>query len=156
MIILDAGHRRSLRSRFLYRAETPSLSLVLVDVLPSPCHGSLIANPPPPGVCGTDGHIHDGEFIAKFPVSPYGAPPSLVLISLLICRCQLIPGHESIGDIVEMGKNVTGFEIGDRCVADVGITCDSCFHCRRGENLFCEDFKACGVNTDGGFAEYIK
>ena len=53
------------------------------------------------GVCGTDGHIHEGEFIAKFP---------------------LIPGHEAIGKIVEMGKNVKGFEIGDRCVADVGIS----------------------------------
>ncbi|KAJ7839609.1 chaperonin 10-like protein [Mycena olivaceomarginata] len=53
------------------------------------------------GVCGTDGHIHDGEFISKFP---------------------LIPGHEAIGSIVEMGKNVKGFSIGDRCVADVGIT----------------------------------
>jgi hypothetical protein len=53
------------------------------------------------GVCGTDGHIHEGEFIAKFP---------------------LIPGHEAIGKVVEMGKNVKGFEIGDRCVADVGIS----------------------------------
>jgi D-arabinitol dehydrogenase (NADP+) len=35
---------------------------------------------------------------------------------------QLIPGHEAIGSIVEMGKNVKGFAIGDRCVADVGIT----------------------------------
>lgn len=35
---------------------------------------------------------------------------------------QLIPGHEAIGTVVEMGKNVTGFELGDRCVADVGIT----------------------------------
>lgn len=53
------------------------------------------------GVCGTDGHIHDGEFIAKFP---------------------LIPGHEAIGKVVEMGKNVKGFEMGDRCVADVGMS----------------------------------
>ena len=35
---------------------------------------------------------------------------------------QLIPGHEAIGVIVEMGKNVKGFSHGDRCVADVGIT----------------------------------
>jgi threonine dehydrogenase-like Zn-dependent dehydrogenase len=53
------------------------------------------------GICGTDGHIHEGEFIAKFP---------------------LIPGHEAIGKVVEMGKNVKGFDIGDRCVADVGIS----------------------------------
>ena len=33
---------------------------------------------------------------------------------------QLIPGHEAVGHIVDMGKNVTGFELGDRIVADVG------------------------------------
>ncbi|KAH7910361.1 chaperonin 10-like protein [Hygrophoropsis aurantiaca] len=86
------------------------------------------------GVCGTDGHIHDGEFISTFP---------------------LIPGHEAIGKVVEMGKNVKGFEIGDRCVADVSITCDNCFYCRRGQSLLCEDFHARGVTQDGGFAEYI-
>ncbi|KAF9255179.1 GroES-like protein [Marasmius fiardii PR-910] len=86
------------------------------------------------GVCGTDAHIHDGEFISKFP---------------------LIPGHESIGTIAEMGKNVKGFSIGDRCVADVGITCGNCFYCRRGQSLLCENFNSCGVTKDGGFAEYI-
>ncbi|KAK7451135.1 N-terminal acetyltransferase A complex catalytic subunit ard1 [Stygiomarasmius scandens] len=86
------------------------------------------------GVCGTDAHIHDGEFIAKFP---------------------LIPGHEAIGTVVEMGKDVKEFEVGDRCVADVGITCGKCFYCRRGNTLLCEDFNARGVTQDGGFAEYI-
>ncbi|PBK70908.1 GroES-like protein [Armillaria solidipes] len=86
------------------------------------------------GVCGTDAHIHDGEFISKFP---------------------LIPGHEAIGSVVELGKNVKGFDIGDRCVADVGITCENCFYCRRGQSLMCENFNARGVTQDGGFAEYI-
>jgi len=86
------------------------------------------------GVCGTDGHIHDGEFIAKFP---------------------LIPGHEAVGVAVELGKDVKGFEKGDRCVADVGVSCDNCFYCRRGKHLLCEDFNARGVTQDGGFAEYI-
>ncbi|KAJ4468811.1 NADP+-dependent D-mannitol dehydrogenase [Lentinula aciculospora] len=86
------------------------------------------------GICGTDGHIHEGEFISKFP---------------------LIPGHEAIGTVVEMGKNVKGFEKGDRCVADVGITCGNCFYCRRGNELLCESFNARGVTQDGGFADYI-
>ncbi|KAF8970231.1 chaperonin 10-like protein [Flammula alnicola] len=85
------------------------------------------------GVCGTDGHIDQ-----------------------VICLPTLIPGHESIGTIVEMGKDVKGFSMGDRCVADVGITCDTCFYCRRGQSLLCEDFRSCGVTQDGGFAEYIK
>ncbi|KAI9511620.1 NADP+-dependent D-mannitol dehydrogenase [Russula earlei] len=86
------------------------------------------------GVCGTDGHIHDGEFTSSFP---------------------LIPGHEAVGHIVELGKDVKGFAIGDRCVADVGITCDNCFYCRRGQSLLCENFRARGVSSEGGFAEYI-
>lgn len=85
-------------------------------------------------MCGTDGHIHDGEFIAKFP---------------------LIPGHEAVGKVVEIGKNVKGFALGDRCAADVGISCHDCFYCRRGNTLLCENFHARGVTQEGGFAEYI-
>lgn len=72
------------------------------------------------GVCGTDVHIHEGEFISKFPVSR-----STSILPHHLTSWQLIPGHESIGKIVKMGKNVKGFEIGDRCVADVGITVGS-------------------------------
>ena len=37
----------------------------------------------------------------------------------------MIPGHEAIGSVVEFGENVKGFEKGDRCAADVGITVSS-------------------------------
>lgn len=65
------------------------------------------------------------------------------------------------------------FELGDRVVADVGISvrcvlvcvwkvvsstrlqCDNCFYCRRGQAVLCENFNARGVTMDGGFAEYI-
>ncbi|KAK1927543.1 chaperonin 10-like protein [Papiliotrema laurentii] len=87
------------------------------------------------GVCGTDAHIHEGEFISKFP---------------------LIPGHEAVGTVVEMGSKVTGFEKGNRVAADVGETCSYCHYCRRGQELFCEHFNPAGVARDGGFAEYIK
>lgn len=85
------------------------------------------------GVCGTDLHIHEGEFIAKFP---------------------LIPGHETVGVVAGMGKNVKGFTIGDRVCADNSELCGECFYCRRGELLLCEHFEAHGVTMDGGFAEY--
>lgn len=85
------------------------------------------------GVCGTDLHIHDGEFIAKFP---------------------LIPGHETVGVVAAVGPKVKGFEIGDRVVADNSELCGECFYCRRGEELLCEHFEAHGVTMNGGFAEY--
>lgn len=86
------------------------------------------------GVCGTDAHIHEGEFISKFP---------------------LIPGHEAVGTVVKVGANVKEFHVGDRCVADVGVTCGQCFYCRRGKELLCENFNSRGVTLPGGFAEYI-
>ncbi|EJF63842.1 NADP+-dependent D-mannitol dehydrogenase [Dichomitus squalens] len=86
------------------------------------------------GICGTDSHIHEGEFIAEFP---------------------LIPGHEVVGEVVETGKNVTGFSKGDRCVADPTTVCGSCFYCRRGRPLLCENYIGIGCSAPGGFAEYI-
>ncbi|KAL4907301.1 hypothetical protein BDW74DRAFT_176080 [Aspergillus multicolor] len=85
------------------------------------------------GVCGTDLHIHEGEFIAQFP---------------------LVPGHETVGVVAAVGPRVKGFTIGDRVVADNSELCGECFYCRRGDELFCENFHAHGVTMNGGFAEY--
>jgi D-arabinitol dehydrogenase (NADP+) len=85
------------------------------------------------GVCGTDLHIHEGEFLAKFP---------------------LIPGHETVGVVAAIGKSVKGFKVGERVVADNSELCGECFYCRRGELLLCEHFEAHGVTMNGGFAEY--
>lgn len=72
-----------------------------------------------------------------------------------MAKFPLVPGHEAVGKIVAKGKNVVGFEEGDRIAADVGVTCGNCFYCRRGETLYCEKFAAKGVAMDGGFAEYL-
>jgi len=85
------------------------------------------------GVCGTDLHIHEGEFIAKFP---------------------LIPGHECVGVVAAIGKDVKGFQVGERVVADNSELCNECFYCRRGQLLLCENFNAHGVTMNGAFAEY--
>jgi len=85
------------------------------------------------GVCGTDLHIHEGEFIAKFP---------------------LIPGHETVGVVASVGKDVKDFKVGERVCADNSELCGECFYCRRGQPLLCEHFEAHGVTMNGGFAEY--
>ncbi|PNY28499.1 D-arabinitol dehydrogenase 1 [Tolypocladium capitatum] len=79
------------------------------------------------------GHIHEGEFIAKFP---------------------LIPGHETVGVVAAVGKDVKDFKVGDRVAADNSELCNECFYCRRGQLLLCENFNAHGVTMNGGFAEY--
>lgn len=86
------------------------------------------------GICGTDLHIHEGEFLAAFP---------------------LIPGHEFAGEVVSVGASVESVKVGERVVADNTELCGHCFYCRRDQPLFCENFLSHGVNIAGGQAEYI-
>ena len=87
------------------------------------------------GVCGTDLHIHEGEFAPRFP---------------------LIPGHEFAGEIASVGRAAGGWNVGDRVVANCNRACGHCFSCRRGQVLLCENLQAYGVQMDGGFAEFMR
>lgn len=66
----------------------------------------------------------------------------------------LVPGHETVGVVAAFGSDVQGFTVGDRVVADNSELCGHCHYCRRGKELFCDNFIAHGVMVDGGFAEY--
>ncbi len=84
-------------------------------------------------VCRTDLHIVDGEL----------ADPKL----------PIIPGHEIIGRITELGPGVERFKIGDRVgVPWLGWTCGVCEFCARGEENLCPYAKFTGYQIDGGYA----
>lgn len=63
-------------------------------------------------------------------------------------------GHETVGIVADIGSKVKTLKIGDRVVAANSELCGECFYCRRGDELFCENFHAHGVTMSGGFAEY--
>jgi len=67
-----------------------------------------------------------------------------------------IPGHEFSGKIVEIGKEVNGFKVGDRVTAAPLIPCLKCDWCKRGEYNLCENYDYVGSRSDGAFAEYLK
>ena len=71
-------------------------------------------------------------------------------------REPVIPGHEFLGRIVELGKNVKGFSAGDRVITDQIIPCGQCRYCRRGEYWMCERHDMYGFQVNGGWAEYMK
>lgn len=79
------------------------------------------------GICGTDLHIHNGEFMSRMP---------------------LITGHETSGIVVKVGDAVTNLKVGDKVTADNAELCGRCHHCQRGELLFCESFAAHGVHCE--------
>ena len=70
-------------------------------------------------------------------------------------RDWVIPGHEIVGEIVEVGENVTRFKKGNRVgVAWVHSTCGSCVHCARDQENLCDDDAFTGWTVNGGYAEY--
>jgi propanol-preferring alcohol dehydrogenase len=87
------------------------------------------------GVCRTDLHIVDGELTQ--PKQP------------------LIPGHQIVGRVVEVGHQVEQFKAGDRVgVPWMSWTCGECRFCRSGRENLCEKARFTGYTVDGGYAEY--
>jgi len=90
------------------------------------------------GICGTDREVCAFE---------YGAPPSQ--------SPYLVVGHESLGEVVEVGSAVDGLEVGDLVVPMVRRPCphDHCTACRAGRQDFCYtgDFRERGIKGLHGF-----
>jgi 2-desacetyl-2-hydroxyethyl bacteriochlorophyllide A dehydrogenase len=64
-------------------------------------------------------------------------------------------GHELSGDIVEVGKDVRGVEIGTRCTAVGFSPCNECFWCRQGKAHRCQAMELLGYQLPGAMAEYV-
>jgi propanol-preferring alcohol dehydrogenase len=85
-------------------------------------------------VCRTDLHVVDGELPDP--------------------RLPIVPGHEIVGHVVEIGSGITRFVIGERVgIPWLGWTCGVCAFCRRGEENLCPDARFTGYQIDGGYAE---
>ncbi len=67
----------------------------------------------------------------------------------------IIPGHEFAGKIVEVGKNVQGWKVGDKASAAPLIPCGECEWCKKGIYSLCEDYKYYGSRNDGAYAQYL-
>lgn len=89
-------------------------------------------------ICGTDVHIYEWNDWAQHTI-PVG----------------LTAGHEYVGEIVEIGENVEGFEIGDLVSGEGHIVCGKCRNCLAGQPHLCRNTQGVGVNRNGAFAEYL-
>ena len=92
------------------------------------------------GVCHSQLHGIEGDW------KHVGIPDTL----------PIVPGHELVGKVIEIGNDVTKFKIGDRA----GITplleaCKKCQYCDEGKEYLCELSKITGETLKGGYSEYI-
>lgn len=103
--------------------------------VPSPGPDQLLIRVRACGVCRTDLHVVDGEL----------AHP----------RPDVIPGHEIVGTVEQIGERVDRFSVGLRVgVPWLGWTCGSCRYCRAGQENLCDNPRFTGYTLDGGYAEY--
>ena len=71
----------------------------------------------------------------------------------------MIPGHEFVGTVVEIGPNVKGnWKLGDRICPEQIVPCGECMFCKTGRHWMCEKHDLFGFqnNVNGGMAEYVK
>ncbi|NIL75057.1 alcohol dehydrogenase [Rhodococcus sp. B10] len=91
------------------------------------------------GVCRTDLHILEGQWAEKSGVQlPYTI------------------GHENAGWVHAVGSAVTNVQEGDKVIVHPLITCGLCRACRSGDDVHCEINQFPGIDTNGGYAEYLK
>ena len=109
--------------------------LEIVDIeVPEVSKGKVLIKVSACGVCHTDLHTVEGEIRPRLPI---------------------IPGHEIVGEVVQVGEGVNNVKIGDRVGAGwLGYACGLCRFCKVGLENLCENALFTGFHINGGYAEY--
>jgi len=115
------------------------VGLRLEDVpVPDPGADDVLIRVLTTGICGTDLHIYNWDDWARATI------PSPMTV-----------GHEFSGEIVGLGPNVSGFEVGELVGAEGHVVCNRCRNCLAGRRHLCYDARGIGVNLPGAFADYV-
>ncbi|MCO4798428.1 MAG: L-threonine 3-dehydrogenase [Colwelliaceae bacterium] len=108
------------------------------SVKPKLGHNDLLIKIKKTAICGTDIHIYNWDDWAQKTIP-----------------VPMVVGHEYAGEVVGIGLEVKGFEIGDRVSGEGHITCGHCRNCRGGRTHLCRNTVGVGVDREGSFAEYL-
>lgn len=89
-------------------------------------------------ICGTDLHIYKWDDWARKTIP-----------------VPMVVGHEFVGEIAKVGREVTHLKVGDRVSGEGHLTCGTCYQCLTGKRHLCPNTQGVGVNRHGCFAEYF-
>lgn len=118
----------------IFRGAGKPLEKSAIDI-PTPGAGQLLIKVKACAVCRTDLHVVDGELTHP--------------------KLPLIPGHEIVGEVAQLGDGVGRYSVGARVgVPWLGWTCGTCAFCQASQENLCDAAKFTGYTVDGGYAEY--
>ena len=89
-------------------------------------------------ICGTDMHIYNWDEWAQKTIP-----------------VPMVVGHEFVGEVVEVGSNVNGFDTGQIVSGEGHVVCGRCRNCMAGRRHLCAFTSGIGVDRPGAFAEYL-
>ncbi len=115
----------------------PGLWMEDVEI-PRPSDRDVLIRVRKTSVCGTDLHILKWDKWASETI-----------------KVPMVVGHEFMGEIVRLGADARGLEVGQRVSGEGHITCGHCRNCRAGRRHFCHNHLGLGVTRPGAFAEYV-
>lgn len=121
-----------MRAMVLNKVREPLIETDVPEPTPGP--GQVLVKVHACGLCRTDLHVVDGELTeAKLPI---------------------IPGHQIVGTVINLGTGVKTFAVGDKVgIPWLGYSCGECEYCRQGQENLCDKARYTGYHLDGGFAE---
>jgi len=126
MIAMQLTRPRPVEARPLTAVEAPR---------PTPGRGELLVRVKVCGVCHTDLHTVEGE--------------------LNLPKLPLIPGHQVVGMVEQLGDDVNDWRVGERVgIAWLHETCGRCRFCASGAENLCLNARFTGLHADGGFAQF--
>lgn len=96
-------------------------------------HNDILVRIHRSGLCGSDIHWIEGKLPIDTPI---------------------ILGHESSGEVADIGKDVKSLSVGDHITIDPNVKCGICEYCRTNRINLCKKNYGIGVNKNGGFAKY--
>lgn len=105
-------------------------------------YGEVLIQSRASAICRSDMGLYSGDYVV---VGGDGAG-----------KGQIIPGHESCGEIVDVGPGVNNRRVGDRVAVHLAIGCGDCEQCLSGFTMLCPVWKCLGFDIDGGNADFVK
>jgi propanol-preferring alcohol dehydrogenase len=129
------------------RIVEPNKALEISEVeTPKPQDVQVLVKVKAVGVCHSDLHLWEGG---------YDTGDGFMKVTDRGVKFPVIPGHEIVGTVTEIGKSVQGINVGDNVLVYPWIGCGICVACRVGNDNLCDAPRSLGVFQNGGYAEYV-